>query len=97
MLSSLTRKFGQAGFFTIYQDYAIHNAGLTLTQSGFGGTVYGSTAIIAIVLVMLSHALKMQYNIAAHLTVSAILNGIAIMMLVFASSQVGFSNTKSIY
>ena len=94
MLSAFSRKFGQAGFLTIYQDYAMKAFGSSLTQSGTGGAVYGGTATGAVVLVMLSHALKMKYNKSIHLTISAIFNGIAIVMMTFAESQVGISNAQ---
>lgn len=88
VLTAFARKFGQAGFFTIYQDYAIHSLGLTLTESGIGGTVYGCTAIGAVVLVMISHAIKLQYSKLISLIVGAGLNGVSIILITAAVGQV---------
>ena len=88
MLSAFTRKFGHAGFFTIYQDYAMRILGLTLTESGLGGTVYGGTAVGAAVLVMISHAFQWNYSKLVSLVVSAALNGVATIIIIFAVDKV---------
>lgn len=90
VLASFSRKFGQSAFFTISQDYAIHSLGITLTESGLGGSVYGGTLVGAILLVMVSHAVKLSYSKLICLVISATLNGLAIMLITAATSEVGF-------
>ena len=90
VLASFSRKFGQSAFFTISQDYAIHSLAITLTESGLGGSVYGGTLVGAILLVMVSHAVKLSYSKLICLVISATLNGLAIMLITAATSELGF-------
>ena len=92
MLTAVFQKFGQAGFFTIYQDFAIHSLSLSLTDSGIGGTIYGCTAVAGTALVMLSHALKINYSKLVALIVCAALNGVAIILFTVAEGKVKLLN-----
>lgn len=93
MLSALARKFGQGGFFTIYQDYAKQQLGLTLPESGKGGTIYGGTAGIAVAFISLTHALKWNYSKPVSLAISGLLDGLAIFLISTAKNKVGLGLT----
>ena len=92
MLSAFTRKFGHAGFFTIYQDYAMRNIGLTLAESGLSGPIYGSTAMAGVVMVTISHALRWKYSKIISLIVSSTLNAVLIIILTVAVGEVRDDN-----
>ena len=95
MLSAFTRKFGHSGVFTIYQDFAMHTIGLTLSESGLTGTIYGGAAVGGVVLVMISHALRWQYSKLVSLVISSVMNTVFIISLTAAVSKVRANNDHS--
>ena len=97
MLSAFTRKFGHAGFFTIYQDCAMRNIGLTLAELGLSGPIYGSTAMAGVVTVTISHVLRWQYSKIISLIVSSTLNAVLIIILTVAVGEVRDDNIITLY
>ena len=92
ILAAFARKFGQSGLFTIYQGYALDELNLSLPRSGIGGAVYGAAAVVGAALIALTHAFKLNYNKLVSLIVSALMNGVAIILVSIAKDNVSMKH-----
>ena len=81
-------RFSDAGFFTIDQDYAMHDLHLTLEETGQAGAIYGGVSVVGTVLVTVSHALKLKYNKLICHSVSAILKAVSLLVVAAATDKV---------
>lgn len=66
----------------------MHVLGLSLTETGEAGAIYGALSVVGTVLVVISHACKTQYNILVCDSIFAILTGCLMMLVSAANSQV---------